>query len=76
MSVFLNTLDRPVSIPLGRKLGYALPVKTDYEELTNSEKHQVKECPCHANKDSVLKRVNELKLIRIDKLNLLIKCFR
>ena len=31
VSVLLNTLDLPITIQSGRKLGYALPVKTRYE---------------------------------------------
>ena len=31
VSVLLNTLDIPITIQRGRKLGYALPVKTRYE---------------------------------------------
>ena len=32
VSVLLNTLDTTVSIQRGKKLGYALPMRTDYEE--------------------------------------------
>ena len=61
MSVLLNTLDTKVSIQRGRKHGYALPMKTDKEETTKLKKHRLKDCPTHANKDLVLKRINELK---------------
>ena len=61
-SVLLNTLDTTVSIQHGKKLGYALPMRTDYEETQNLKKH-VKDCPYHANKDKILKRINELKSI-------------
>ena len=54
---WLNTLDTTVSIQRGKKLGYALPMRTDYE------KYSVKDCPYHANKDKILKRTNELKSI-------------
>ena len=47
----------------GKKLGYALPMRTDYEETQNLKKHNVKDCPYHANKDKILKRINELKSI-------------
>ena len=57
VSVLLNTLDTTVSIQRGKKLGYALPMRTDYE------KYSVKDCPYHANKDKILKRINELKSI-------------
>ena len=62
-SVLLNTLDTTVSIHYGKKLGYALPMRTDYEETQNLKKHSVKDCPYHANKDKILKRINELKSI-------------
>ena len=51
VSVLLNTLDTTVSIQRGKKLGYALPMRTDYEETQNLKKHNVKNCPYHANKD-------------------------
>ena len=54
-------MDTTVSIQLGKKLGYALPMRTDYEETQNLKRYNVKECPYHANKDKVLKRINELK---------------
>ena len=63
VSVLLNTLDTTVSIQRGKKLGYALPMRTDYEETQNLKKHSVKDCPFHANKDKILKRINELKSI-------------
>ena len=53
VSVLLNTLDTTVSIQRGKKLGYALPMRTDYEETQNLKKHSVKDCPCHANKDKI-----------------------
>ena len=63
VSVLLNTLDTTVSIQRGKKLGYALPMRTDYEETQNLKKHSVKDCPYHAKKDKILKRINELKSI-------------
>ena len=63
VSVLLNTLDTTVSIQRGKKLGYALPMRIDYEETQNLKKHNVKDCPYHANKDKILKRINELKSI-------------
>ena len=63
VSVLLNTLDTTVSIQRGKKLGYALPMRTDYEETQNLKKYSVKDCPYHANKDKFLKRINELKSI-------------
>ena len=50
-----------VSIQRGRKLGYALPMKTVFEKTPNLEKHHEKDCPTHVDKDLVLKRTNELK---------------
>ena len=35
VSVLLNTLDTTISIQRGKKLGYALPTRTDYEETQN-----------------------------------------
>ena len=63
VSVLLNTLDTTVSIQRGKKLGYALPMRTDYEETQNLKNTSVKDCPFYANKDKILKRINELKSI-------------
>ena len=63
VSVLLNKLDTTVSIQRGKKLGYALSMRTDYEETQNLKKHNVKDCRYHANKDKILKRINELKSI-------------
>ena len=63
VSVLLNTLHTMISIQRGKKLGYALLMRTDYEETQNLKKHKVKDCPYHANKDKILKRINELKSI-------------
>ena len=60
VSVLLNTLDTTVSIKRRKKLGYALPMRTDYEETYYLKKHNVKDCPYHAIKDKILKRINEL----------------
>ena len=49
LSVLLNTLDTTVSIQRGKKLGYALPMRTVYEDTQNLKKHEVKDCPFHAN---------------------------
>ena len=67
-SVLLNTLDITVSIQRGKKLGYALPMKTDYEETQNLKKYNVKDCPNHADKDNFLKRMMNL--------NIIINCFQ
>ena len=59
VSVLLNTLDTRISIQRGRKIGYGLPVRTDFNEAPNLKKHQVKDCPTHAIKDFVLKGIKE-----------------
>ena len=64
-SVLLNTLDTTVSKKLGKKLGYALPMRTDCEETINLERQNVKDCPSHANKNMILKRIFELKSFNI-----------
>ena len=51
VSGLLNTLDTTVSIQRGKKLGYALPMRTDYEETQNLKRYSVKDCPYHANKN-------------------------
>ena len=66
ISVLLNTLDTTVSIQRGKKLSYALPMRTDYEETQNSKRYSVKDCPYHANKDKIFKRI--IELISIHKL--------
>ena len=59
-NVLLNILDTMVSIHLGRKLGYALPMRTEYEETSNLKEHQLKHYPTYANKVLVLKTINEV----------------
>ena len=54
-------MDTTVSIQREKKLGYALPMRTDYEETQNFKTYNVKECPYQANKDKILKKINELK---------------
>ena len=56
VSVLLSTMDTTVSIQRGKKLGYALPMRTDYEETQNLKRYSVKDCPYHANKDEILKK--------------------
>ena len=63
VSVLLNTLDTTVSIQRGKKLGYALPMRTDHEETQNLKRFDVKECSYHANKDIVFKKINEFKSV-------------
>ena len=64
MSVLWNTLETMVSIQLGRKPGYALPMRTGYEETPNLKKFHVKDCPFHADKGLILKRINEMKSLK------------
>ena len=54
VSLLLNTLDTTDSFQRGKKLGYSLPMRTDYEETQNVERYDVKNCPYHANKDIIL----------------------
>ena len=49
VSVLLNTLDTTVSIQRGKKLSYALPMKTDYVETQNLKRYNVDDCPNHAD---------------------------
>ena len=63
VSVLMIKLDTTVSIQRGKKFGYALPMRTDYEETQNLKRYSVKDCPYHANKDAILKRISELKSI-------------
>ena len=61
VSVLLNTLDIPITIQRGRKLGYALPVKTRYEMTENVKENEVVECPNHRDKICFLRRLNKIK---------------
>ena len=63
VGVLLNTLDTTALIQCGKKLGYALPMRTDYEETQNMKRYSVKDYPYHANKDKILKKIIELKSI-------------
>ena len=61
VSVLLNTLDMPITIQRGRKLGYALPVKTQYEMTENHKQNEVVDCPDHREKICILRRLNKIK---------------
>ena len=61
MSLLWITLDTTVSIQRGRKFGYALPMRTDYEETLNLKKFYVKNCPFHADRNLILRKINDLK---------------
>ena len=53
-----------MTIQSGKKLGYALPLNTDFQSVENLKKFGVTKCPLHANQECILKRVNELKSSR------------
>ena len=38
-------------------------MRSDYEETQNLKRYSVKDCPYHANKDIILKRINEFNSI-------------
>ena len=61
VSVLLNNLDIPITIQRGRKLGYALPVKTRYEMTSNSKQKEVVDCPNHRDKICILRRLQKIK---------------
>ena len=61
VSVLLNTLDIPITIQRGRKLGYALPVKTRYETIENSKQIEVVDCPNHRDKICIFRRLQKIK---------------
>ena len=64
VSVLLNTEATTVTIQRGKKLGYALPLNTDFQSLENLKKCDVTKFPLHANQECILKRVIELKYSR------------
>ena len=59
--VSLNTEATTVTIKRGKKLGYALPLNTDFQSVENLKKFDLTKCPLHANQECILKRINELK---------------
>ena len=61
VSVLLNTEATTVTIQRGKKLGYALPLNTDFQSVENLKKFDVTKFPLHANQECILKRINELK---------------
>ena len=61
VSVLLNTLDIHITIQSGRKLGYALPVKTRYEVTEKPKQIEVVDCPNHKNKICILRRLKKKK---------------
>ena len=63
VSVLFNTQDPTVLIQRGKKLGYTLPMRTDYEETQNLKRYNAKDYPYHADKDIIITSINELKSI-------------
>ena len=61
VSVLLNTLDIPITIQRGRKLGYALPIKTRYEMTENHKQNEVVDCPNHRDKICISRRLKKIK---------------
>ena len=53
-----------MTIQRGNKLGYALPLNTDFQSVENLKKYDVTKCPLHANQECILKSVNEFKSSR------------
>ena len=51
----------------GKKLGYALPMKTDYEETQNWKRYNVKDC-------RIMLKI--IKLRELMNLNVLVNCFQ
>ena len=64
VSVLLNTEATTVTIQRGKKLGYVLPLNTDFQSVENLKKLDVTKCPLHANQECIMRRVNELKSSR------------
>ena len=64
VSVLLNTETTTVTIQRGKKLGYALPLNTDFQSTENLKKFDVTKCPWHANQECILKRATELNSSR------------
>ena len=58
--MLFNT-DANTVIKRGKKLGYALPLNTDFPSLEISKRFDVTKCPSHANQERILKRINEVK---------------
>ena len=64
VSLLLKTEATTVTIQRGNKLGYALPLNTDFQSVENLKKFDLIKCPLHANQECIMKRVNELKSSR------------
>ena len=55
VSVLLNTETTTRTIQRGKKLGYALPLYTDFQIVENLKKFDVTKCPLYANQECILK---------------------
>ena len=51
VSVLLNAEATTVTIQRGKKLGYALPLNTDFQGVENLKKFDVTKCPCMLTKN-------------------------
>ena len=54
MTVLLNTEATTVTKQRGKKLGYALPLNTDFQSLENLKTFDVTKCHLHANQECKL----------------------
>ena len=59
VSVLLNTLHIPITTQKGRKVGYALPVKTGCETTKSVKENEVRDCPNHWDNICILKRLKK-----------------
>ena len=59
----LAAANREAIYVAGRTLVTVFHMKTDYEETHNLKRYIVKDCPNHADKDKILKRIDEFKSI-------------
>ena len=61
VSVLLNTEATTVTIQRGKKLGYALPLNTDYQSV--EKRFDITKCPLHVNQECILKRISEYYIV-------------
>ena len=61
VSVLLNTEATTVTKQRGKKIGYALPLSTEYRSVENFKKYEVTEYLLNANQECDLKRISEMK---------------
>ena len=65
VSILLNILEIPIKIQRGRKLEYALPVKTRYEMTENVKENKALGCPKIWNKNCILRRLKKKNVNRV-----------